>query len=309
VLIALSAVPARGQAPPRIGVLTPAAAQWDAVAFREGLRDLGYVEGQNVTLDVRSGEGRLDRMPELAADLVRRGARVILAVNTPGTRAAMNATRTLPIVAVAIGDPVALGFVTNLARPDGNITGVSNMAGDLGAKRLELLKEALPDATRIALLLHPDEPIVDTQLRDLRPAARRLGVEFRQFPLRSNAEVERVLDEVVRWRADAILRLAGQALSVGARTAEVALRRRVPAMLLLREEAEAGALLTYFADQRAVHRRAAYYVDRILRGAQPRDLPVEQPTQFDLVINLKTARALGLTLPPTLLLRADKLIQ
>jgi putative ABC transport system substrate-binding protein len=193
---------------------------------------------------------------------------------------------------------VALGLVGSLARPEGNVTGVSNMAGDLGAKRLELLKEALPGARRIALLLHPDEPIVAPQLRDLEPAGRRLGVELRRFPLRHNAEVERVLADVVRWRADAILRLAGQAITVGKRTAEVALERRVPAMLLQRPEAEAGALMTYFADHPALYRRAA-----------PGDLPVEQPTQFDLVINLATARALGLTLPPALLLRADKVIQ
>jgi len=306
----LSAAASPGQpGPRRVGVLTPSAAQWEATAFRQGLGDLGYVEGQNLTIDVRSADGRLERLPALAAGLVRSDVEVIVGINYPGARAAMDATRTVPIVAVAIGDPVALGLVGSLARPEGNVTGVSNMAGDLGAKRLELLKEALPGARRIALLLHPDEPIVAPQLRDLEPAGRRLGVELRRFPLRHNAEVERVLADIVRWRADAILRLAGQAITVGKRTAEVALERRVPAMLLQRPEAEAGALMTYFADHPALYRRAAHYVDRILKGAKPGDLPVEQPTQFDLVINLATARALGLTLPPALLLRADKVIQ
>jgi putative ABC transport system substrate-binding protein len=293
----------------RVGVLTPAPAQWEPAAFREALRDLGYVEGQNLRLEVRSADARLDRLPMLASELLVTGVDVIVGVNYPGTRAAMDATRTVPIVMVAVGDAVALGFVGNLARPEGNVTGVTNMAGELAAKRLELLKEAVPRAMRIALLLHPDEPIVAPQLRDLEPASRRLGVEIRRFPVRTQVALEQALEELRTWPADAILQLAGQASTTSLRTAELALKHRIPVMLLLSRDIEAGALMSYFADQPQLYRRAAQYVDRILKGAKVRELPVEQPTKFNLVVNLRTARVMGLTVPRALLLRADKIIE
>ena len=262
-------VRAGGQAPGhRVGVLTPAASQWEADTFRQTLRDLGYVEGQNLRLDVRSADGRLDRMPALAADLVRAGVDIIVGINYPGTRAAMDATTTVPIVMVAVGNPIALGLVGSLARPEGNVTGVTNMAGDLCAKRLALLKEALPAATRVALLLHPDEPIVAP-------------------PLQGSSRPR-----------------AGCASSCGGSASAPRPASRVPsARSSGGGEAEAGALMSYFTDQPGIYRRVAQYVDRLLKGAQTADLPVEQPTKFDRVI--KTARALGLTVPQTLLLRAD----
>ncbi len=294
---------------PRVGVLTPAERQWEGAAFREALRSLGYIEGSNIVIDVRSAEGKLERMPELAAALINSNVDVILAVNTPGARAAIEATKTVPIVMTAIGDPVGLGLVTSLARPGGNVTGLSNMSGDLAGKRLELLKEAVPAARRIAVMMHPDEPIVPIQVKDINATAARMGVELEIIPLRHTHELERAFQRALQWRAQGLLRLAGQATVIGPPTAELALKHRMPAMLLLRQDVEAGALMSYFTDHPAMFRRAAAYVDKILKGSKVGDLPIEQPSRFEFYVNLKTAKQIGLTMPPNLLARADRVIR
>jgi putative ABC transport system substrate-binding protein len=294
---------------PKVGVLTPAERQWEGAAFREALRSLGYVEGSNILIDVRSAEGKLERMPELAAALINSDVDVILSVNTPSTRAAIEATKAVPIVMAAIGDPVGLGLVPSLARPGGNVTGLSNMSGDLAGKRLELLKEAVPAARRIAVMMHPDDPIVPIQVKDINATAARIGVELEIIPLRHAHELERAFQRAVHWRAQGLLRLAGQATVIGPPTAELALKHRMPSMLLLRQDVEAGALMSYFTDHQALFRRAATYVDKILKGAKPAELPVEQPIKFEFFINLKTAKQIGLTIPPNVLARADKVIR
>jgi putative ABC transport system substrate-binding protein len=294
---------------PKIGVLTPAERQWEAAAFREGLRSLGYVEGSNILLNVRSAEGKLERMPELAAALIQSDVDIILSVNTPSTRAAMEATKTVPIVMTAIGDPVGLGLVTNLARPGGNVTGLSNMSGDLAGKRLELLKEAIPRAKRIAVMMHPDDPIVPIQVKDIIATAARMGVELEIIPVRDARELENGFQRALHWRAQGLLRLAGQATVIGPATAELALKHRLPAMLLLRQDVEAGALMSYFTDHQVLFRRAATYVDKILKGIKPGDIPIEQPSRFEFYVNLRTAKQIGLTIPPNVLARADKVIK
>jgi putative ABC transport system substrate-binding protein len=302
--------PADARDPKRVvGVLTPGARQWRDDAFRDELGERGYRDGENITVDVRSADDDLRRMDALARDLVARGPHVIVGVNTPGTRAALAATKRVPIVMAMVGDPVALGFVTSLARPTGNVTGLSNMVGDLAAKRLDILREAVPGATRIALLAHPDEPIVAVQMRDLEPAGRALGVEYRLLAVRTREDLSRAFDAAAAWRAHAVLRLAGQASAFGTETAQLALQRRLPTMLFTRRDVEAGGLMSYYIDDDAAFRRVAWYVARLLGGAKPVELPVEQPAKFELVINLRTARALALTIPPSLLLRADHVIE
>jgi putative ABC transport system substrate-binding protein len=310
-IVFLELAPAEAQlkGKPRVGVLTPAERQWEGAAFREALRSLGYVEGSNISIDVRSAEGKLERMPELAAALINSDVDVILAVNTPGARAAIEATKTVPIVMTAIGDPVGLGLVTSLARPGGNVPGLSNMSGDLAGKRLELLKEAAPAARRIAAMMHPDDPIVPIQVKDINATAARIGVELEIIPVRHAQELERAFQRALQWRAQGLLRLAGQATVIGPATAELALKHRLPSMLLLRQDVEAGALMSYFTDHQALFRRAATYVDKILKGSKPGELPIEQPLKFEFYVNLKTAKQIRLTMPPNLLARADRVIR
>ncbi len=310
-IVFLELAPAEAQlkGKPRVGVLTPAERQWEGAAFREALRSLGYVEGSNISIDVRSAEGKLERMPELAAALINSDVDVILAVNTPGARAAIEATKTVPIVMTAIGDPVGLGLVTSLARPGGNVTGLSNMSGDLAGKRLELLKEAAPAARRIAVMMHPDDPIVPIQVKDINATAARIGVELEIIPVRHAQELERAFQRALQWRAQGLLRLAGQATVIGPATAELALKHRLPSMLLLRQDVEAGALMSYFTDHQALFRRAATYVDKILKGSKPGELSIEQPLKFEFYVNLKTAKQIRLTMPPNLLARADRVIR
>ena len=296
----------------RVGVLLPAAAQWTLAqegVFRETLRDLGYNEGTNLTIELRDAAGRLERLPQLAAEIVRANVDVIVAVNTPGTRAAIDATKTIPIIMGLVGDPVATGFVTSLGRPGGNVTGVSTQLGELAAKRLQLLTEAVPTATRIAVLMNPDDPVVQPQIPDTKTAAGRLGIETEFLAVRDIGDLERAFATLLEWRAQAILRLAGQGQMVAQPTIELALRHRLPTMLILKSDVTAGALMSYDADRVAAFRRVAQYVDKILKGAKPADLPVEQPTMFELVINLKTAKAIGLTLPQSIVVRADEVIE
>jgi len=279
-------------------------------AFRDGLRELGWQEGRNLVIEYRSAEGNFERLAALAAELVDLKVPVLVAANTPGTRAAMKATKTIPIIMVAVGDPVATGFVTNLARPDGNVTGVTNIARELTRKRLELLKEMVPAARRNAVIMNPDDPIVPPQVKEVRAASQMLGLDLQFVEVRKVSDLEPAFAIMLRGQADAVLRLAdplGTALR--ARIVELTMKHRLPAMLTLRQDVEAGGLIAYWTDHIAHYRRAATYVDRILKGAKPADLPVEQPTKFELVINLKTAKALGLTIPQPLLLRADQVIE
>ena len=297
----------------RVGLLTPAASSavrdvWQA--FRGGLRELGWHEGRNIVVEYRSAEGEFQRLPALAAELVDLKVAVLVSANSPGTRAAMNATKTIPIVMVAVGDPVATGFVTNLARPGGNVTGVTNSARDLTRKRLELLKETVATASRIAVIMNTDDPIVPPQVEELRAAGRALGLNLQFVEARKAADLDAAFAMILRGRADALFRLADPLnTALRARTVEFTLKHRLPAMMVLRQDVEAGGLIAYFTDHIAHYRRAATYVDRILRGAKPADLPIEQPTKFDLAINLKTAKALGLTIPPSLLQRADQVLE
>lgn len=295
--------------PYRVGVLTPAANQWESEAFRQTMRALGHVEGVTLVLDVRSADAELGKLPALAADLARARPDVIVAVNTPSTRAAIDTGTDIPIVMAVVGDPVSLGFVDTLARPGKNVTGISNVASDLTAKRLGLFKEAVPALARVTALYHPDEPIALIQMRELDAPARALGIELSFAPVRSAADLETAFAEAAARRANGIFRLAGQATTFAAPTSELALRHRLPLMALQSADVRGGALLSYFADHPELFRRAAAYVDRILKGAAAGTLPIEQPTKFELAVNLRTARALGLNIPQAILARADEVVE
>ena len=288
---------------PLVGVLVPAEEQWDEAAFRDELSRL-----VDADLEIRSARGNLSALPALADGLVASGVDVLVAANTPGGRAAAAATNTIPIVVGVVSEPGLVG-VRNISRPEGNVTGVTNMAGEIVAKRLEVLKEALPKARRVAGLIHPDEPIVRSQMGELQPAAAALGVELRYFPVRTEPDLRTAVADMRKWGADALFRLAGQAATLDKLTASLALEHRLPAMLLTRAEVEAGALLSYFADHPAIWRRVAQYVDRLLKGSKVSELPFERPTKFELAINLRTARALRIAISPELLLRADRVIR
>jgi putative ABC transport system substrate-binding protein len=300
---------ARAQQMHRVAILTPSHTQWQPRTFRDALHELGYREGINLKLEVVSGDNQLDRLPKLAAELVATAPDVIVAVNTPGARAAVAATAKIPIVAAIIADPVFLGLVRNIARPEANVTGIANMASEITSKRVALLKEAVPSARRFALFIHPDEPIVTPQLQDIERSAPTLGIEYRTFPMRTAEDLQRGLKLAVEWNADAIVRLAGQGFALGADTGRLATERGLPSMLMQKRDVEAGGLMSYFADHRELWRRVAAQVERLLKGSSPRELPFEMPTRFELVVNLKTAKALGLSIPPSLIARADDVIE
>jgi putative ABC transport system substrate-binding protein len=280
-------------------------------AFRQGLRELAWVEGQNIVVEDRWGESRSDRLHDLAAELVRLRVDVLVASGAPATRAAKEATTTIPIVSVGVQDPVALGAVQSLARPGGNITGLTLTGGlAIAGKQLELLKETVPGVSRVAVLWNPTNPMLLQQLRDTKIAARSLNVELQPVEARSPDEFDRAFSRIMRGRVEALLVSADAMFGAqGTPLAHLAARNRLPAMYGLRRNVEAGGLMAYGANELDLFRRAATYVDRILKGAQPADLPMEQPTRFELVINLKAAKALGLTIPPSLLLRADHVVQ
>ena len=300
---------------PRVGVLfagsrSDPAFQRAVDAFQQGLVELGYVEGRSIAIEYREAQGKYERLPDLAAELVRLKVDVIVGATVPTIQAARQATKTIPIVMTLIADPVATGLVANVARPAGNITGLSTMAPDLMGKQLELLREVLPKASRVAVLWNPANPSNALQLREAQDAARALGVRLQPLEVRDPTEFEKAFAAMTRERAGALLVLSDSTLlTQRERIADLAAKSRLPAVSGVRAHAEAGGLIAYGANIFDIWRRAATYVDKILKGAKPGDLPVEQPTKFELVINLKTARAIGLTIPQSLLLRADEIIQ
>jgi putative tryptophan/tyrosine transport system substrate-binding protein len=282
-------------------------------AFRQGLRDLGYVEGRNVVIEYRYAEGKPERLPALAAELVALKVDVIVASGTLAALAAKQATRTLPIVFSPAGDPVGSGLVTSLARPGGNVTGLSAFAPELVGKRLELLKQAVPGVSRVAVLWQPgafgERAEMDT-LKLAEVAARDLGVPLQFVEARGPADFDRAFSDMTRARAGALTVLASNMFnSERRRLVDLAAEKRLPALYSARELVDAGGLMSYGPNLADLYRRAATYVDKILKGANPAGLPVEQPTKFELVINLKTAKVLGLTIPQSVLTRADDLIQ
>jgi len=276
--------------------------------FVEKLRELGYEDGRNVRLVIRSADADLTRLPSLAAEFIQMKADVIVAINTPAARAAIDATREIPI-AIFAGDPIGTGLVSNLAHPGGNVTGVSVLTNELAAKRLQLLREMIPDVRRIAVLFNPDDPLTGPARRETEQAAPRVGVEVGFFPVRDQDRLIAAFQELLAWRPQGLLWLAGQERPFIAGTLDLAAKHRLPAMVPRREQVETGGLICYYPIQSELVRRLAVQVDKILKGGAPGDLPIEQPTKFDLVINLKTATALGIAVPPSLLARADEVIE
>jgi len=297
-----------------VGVLTNNASDSAEVrlwqAFRSGLRERGWIEGQNIVIELREAEGNVARLPKLAADLVRLKVDLILARASTFVQAARAATSSIPIVFVAHADPVGAGHVASLARPGGNITGLAMLMTDLAPKYLELLISAVPMAKRIAVLWSPETPSHAMALKALEKAGRTLPVQQQPVGVRTAAELEGAFAAMARARAQAVLVLIGPIfLAERQRVAELAMKHRLPTISTLKEVPEAGGLMSYGPNQEDLYRRGAIYVDRILRGARPADLPVEQATKFELIVNLKTAKALGLTIPPSLLQRADQVIE
>ncbi len=280
-------------------------------AFRQGLREQGYVEGKNIVIEYRWADGRLERLPDLAAELVRLKVDVIFAVTPPPVLAARGATQIIPIISAMLSDPVESGLVASLARPGGNITGLTSTAGPgMVGKRLELLKEAVPKVSRVAILSNPTTPAQPRLLSEAKVAARSLRVRLHLTEARSPDEFDGAFAAMARERAGALLVLADpMSFLHRTRLADLAKERRLPTMHDLREYVEAGGLMSYGVDLTDNWRRAAVYVDKILKGAKPADLPIQQPTNFELVINLRTAKALGLTIPQIILFRATDMIQ
>ncbi|HSE87472.1 MAG TPA: ABC transporter substrate-binding protein [Candidatus Binatia bacterium] len=301
----------------RIGLLSsgdPATESVRSDAIRLALRELGYIEGQNIVIEYRYAEGKRDRQPELAAELVRLKVDVIVvAGGDPLVRAAKNVTKTIPIVMVGGGiDPVEAGFIESLARPGGNVTGLTNLTRELGGKRLELLKEAVPKLARVVVLYDPATPGTAREMKEVLPAAARaLGLIVQPWELRAAGGFEKVFAAINKQRPDGLY-VHGRGPLIAAnvtRIVGVALKSRLPSMYSSSDAVDAGGLMSYGADEVERYRRVAYFVDRILKGAKPTDLPVEQPTKFELVINLKTAKQIGLTIPPEVLARANKIIK
>jgi putative ABC transport system substrate-binding protein len=297
---------------PRIGYLSSSSrSSRFHEAFQEGLRELGWVEGQNIVIDHRFADGKFDRLPELAAELVRLKVDIIVAQATPAALAARSATGSIPIVIINVGDPVGLGLVTSLARPEGNVTGAAFDVGlETFGKALELLKEVIPKANHVAVLSNPANPAQAIAIGYLKVAAQSLGLRLLLREARGPDEFGRAFAEIAKERVDALL-IVAESLFQLHRTplADLALKYRLPTMYGIRENVLAGGLMSYGPSLSQNSRRAATFVDKILKGAKPADLPVEQPTKFELVINLKTAKSLGLTIPQSLLLRADEVIR
>jgi putative ABC transport system substrate-binding protein len=300
---------------PRIGYLSPGSASPGPLAyhdeFQRGLRDLGYIEGQNILIEYRFADGKFDRLAALAGELVQLNVDVIVSVVTQASLAAKNATRTIPIVIVSVGDPVGAGLVASLARPGANVTGNSAMTTEVIGKSLGLFKQTLPDASPMAVLWNPDNVVYQGQiLRETEVAARTLGIQLQMFGVRSPDEFDHTFVAIADTRVASLLVLPDPVFSAyTGRITDLANKSRLPAIYGLREDAAAGGLMAYGPKYADLYWRAASYVDKILKGAKPADLPVEQPTKFEFIINLKTARMLGLTIPAGILAIADEVIE
>jgi putative ABC transport system substrate-binding protein len=298
---------------PRIGYLSgssPSAIAARIELFRQGLRELGYMEGKNILIEWRFAEGKLDRLPELSAELVRVKVDIIVSAGPQVTRPAKEATSTIPIVMAFDNDPVGNGFVASLARPGGNITGLSNLAPELSGKQLELLKEIVPRLSRVAVLGNSTEPGYAQVSKEMELAASALGVKLQYLDIMGTKDIETAFRAAGKGRAEAVLVLASPVFTVHrTQLVEMAVKSRLPAIYYRSDFVEAGGLMSYGASLSDLDRRAATYVDKILKGAKPADLPVEQPTKFEFVINLKAAKQIGLTIPPNVLARADKVVR
>jgi putative ABC transport system substrate-binding protein len=298
---------------PRLGFLGNSTAALEANLvgpFREGLRDLGYVEGRNILIEYRWAEGQYERFPALIAELVALKVDVIVTAGTPASLAVKKATTSIPLVMVAVGDPISVGLVASLARPGGNVTGLSSIAPELEGKRLELLREVVPKLSHIAVLWNPDNPFHAGSLKETRAAAHVLGIKVQPLGVRVSEEFPAAFAAILRERPGALLVLADRLfLHNRARIVDFEAKHRLPGVYAYRELVEAGGLMSFGPSYPGMHRQAAHYVDKILKGSKPADLPVEQPTKFELRINLKAAKALGLTIPQSVLLRADQVIQ
>jgi putative tryptophan/tyrosine transport system substrate-binding protein len=308
--------PAQAQQPkkvPRIGFLGGASASFYAArtnAFRQGLNELGYTEGKNIIIEYRYAEGKFDRLPDLAAELVGLKLDVIVAAPTPSVLAAKKASATTPIVFASVVDPVASGLVASLARPGGNITGLTILGPELSGKRLELLKEVLPNVTRVAALWNSANPAQELVWKEMQAAAQELRLQLQSLEVRSANDFDIAFKAALRERAQALIPSGEPLINTQLkRIVEFAAKNRLPAMYAGPEVVDAGGLMSYAPNYTDQYRRAAVYVDKILKGAKPADLPVEQPTKFEFVINLKTAKQIGLTIPPNVLARADRVIK
>jgi ABC-type uncharacterized transport system substrate-binding protein len=289
---------------------TPSTDSQRVAAFLQRLHELGWAEGRNVVIEYRWPEGRNDRIAEIAVELVRIKVDVIVTTGTPGALAAQQATSVIPVVMTTVADPVGSGLVASLARPGGNVTGLSLQQADLAGKRLELLREVIPALRRLAILANVSNPNAVPETGEVRAAARTLGLEVAVFEIQRVADIAPAFEALIKDRSEALYVVGDALLTTNRiRINTLALGARLPAILPNREFAEVGGLMSYGANFPDLFRRAAEYVDKILRGAKPADLPVEQPTKFDLVINLVAAKALGLQVPPTLLARADEVIE
>jgi putative ABC transport system substrate-binding protein len=297
---------------PRIGYLAGGTDRGspNAEALRQGLRDLGYVEGQNIAIEYRSAEGKLDRLPGLAEELVRLKVDIIFAASGPPAAAAKKATSAIPIIFVGTVDPVASGLVASLARPGGNVTGFSIGAPGLYGKRLEILKETIPRLTRVGLLLNPASPSGNVILKETRAVGQELGVQIQSLEVRSLNDIDRAFETATKAQVGALV-VAQQApiSTYPKRIVEFAAKRRLPAIYADTDWVQTGGLMSYGPNYTDLYRRSAVYVDKILKGRPPSDLPVQQPMKYELMINLKTAKTLGLTIPPIVLMRAERVVK
>jgi putative ABC transport system substrate-binding protein len=296
---------------PRIGYLSTGSRSSAVVeAFQQGLRDLGYIEGQNITIEYRSTEGMAERLPNLAAELVQMKVDILVVSGSPSTLAAKNATKTIPIVMTNVTDPVGIRLVASLAHPGGNVTGLSNVGSDLGGKQLELLKEAFPKVSRVAVIWDSAAPGNVLWLGEMKVAAQALRITLQPVDVHRPDDIERAFSAIKKEHASALSALRNGVINnYRPRIVDFAAKSRLPAMYPDSELVEVGGLMSYGPNFADLYRRAATYVDKILKGAKPADLPVEQPTKFEFVINLKTANALGLTIPQSVLYRADRVIK